>query len=370
MVEFASGLEGLSSWPARRALRGADPNLLDLIVELLSSATERILAAGCAPTTSSARTIFRRCAGGSLPDRQTSSASGSTTASSAATTSTSTTSPITSSWLSASPTAAGSRRSHGYDGGREAWPRCSRTSATRARLTVARTGRVRLQPPQRALPPRARPGWMVLRERRPRRGARERAAPGRSFLIDMNTLFERFSNGCSQFVLKPVRDSGSRQQSDSIFWRPDLRRVTRGFGRTPPCSGQGAARAAPLDAKYKRYDSDKVDVGDLTQVFLYAYAYRQTPATEARARPLTRARRRASPCSSRSGHSVAERGVDAELAVLGVHIPTVLAEVKLGWGPALEALRVLLLAQLPSAAITVGAPLAAADAGASASLPA
>ncbi len=85
------------------------------------------------------------------------------------------------------------------------------------------------------------------------------------------------------------------QRSDSIFWRPDLR-VRYARVRPDLLVQQRRDRPharLPLDAKYKRYDNAKVDVGDLTQAFLYAYAYRDpearthlhVPCSSIRARP-------------------------------------------------------------------------------------
>ena len=374
MVEFAEGIEGLTQLAGTPALREADPNLLDLVIELLCAATKRLLVGGLRADYVEREDDLPALRGRLLLDRQYLERFG--LFDRIVCRYDEYEQDIPDNQLLALALADGSRTA--------TLPRVRRRArglaALLEQLCDPRAFELSLGPDAisygrenehyRAAHVLA---WMVLRER----SLDEALASGPrrvgSFLIDMNTLFEHFVEQLLQFVLKPSGIGIAAQSSHSIFWRPDLQ--TRYAGVRPDIlldRGQGGPERLPLDAKYKRYDSSKVEVGDLTQVFLYAYAYRQTPAAEVpRAVLLHPSETPGVPVLvPLQVHSVDERSVDAEIAVLGVHIPTVLAEVKLGWGPALEALRVLLLAQLPSAAITVGAPLAAADAGASASLPA
>jgi 5-methylcytosine-specific restriction enzyme subunit McrC len=174
----------------------------------------------------------------------------------------------------------------------------------------------------------------------------------RSFLIDMNTLFEQFLERVLRLALLPEGVRVEVQRSDSIFWRPDdhtryarvrpdllLRRPERPHARLP------------VDAKYKRYDVGRVNVDDLSQAFLYAYAYRDPEAAGVPPRAIlvhpaeSAGEPRTTPIQVRS---VAERIVDAELAVVAIHLPTILDEVDAGGGPALDALRGIALDALPA----------------------
>jgi 5-methylcytosine-specific restriction endonuclease McrBC regulatory subunit McrC len=96
----------------------------------------------------------------------------------------------------------------------------------------------------------------------------------------MNTLFERFLERALRLAVERAGVEVEAQRPDSIFWRPD---VHARYARVrPDLLLQHAERTQarlPIDAKYKRYDAGKADVDDLTQVFLYAYAYRDPEAT-------------------------------------------------------------------------------------------
>jgi 5-methylcytosine-specific restriction enzyme subunit McrC len=170
----------------------------------------------------------------------------------------------------------------------------------------------------------------------------------RSFLVDMNRLFERFVERGLALALAPLNISVTTQRSDSIFWRPDSH--MRYARVRPDCVvhiDKSSARL-PVDAKYKRYFERRVDVDDLTQVFLYAYAYRDPRSPDPPRAMLihpseSRGKPRRIPLEVRS---VAERQVDAELTVVSIHIPTVLDEAETGGGPTLTALAELVLQRL------------------------
>jgi len=172
----------------------------------------------------------------------------------------------------------------------------------------------------------------------------------RSFLIDMNTLFEQFLERVLGLALLPDGIRVEVQRSDSIFWRPDDR--TR-YARVRPDlllrRPERPNARLPVDAKYKRYDLGRVNVDDLSQAFLYAYAYRDPEAAGAPCALLVHPAEsagepRTTPIQVRS---VAERIVDAELGVVAIHIPTILDEVDAGGGPGLAALREAALDALP-----------------------
>jgi 5-methylcytosine-specific restriction enzyme subunit McrC len=358
LVEFASGLEGLVPLVGSPRLRGADASLLDFIVELLSSATDRILAAGLRADYVEREDDLRALRGRLLADRQELERFGlydrilcrydeheh----------------DIPDNQLLALALAHGSRIA--------TLPRVRR----RARALAAvledvcdpRTLDIALGPEAFTYNRQNEHyraahllSWMVLQEQGLDEALGTGQAQVRSFLIDMNTLFEKFLERALRIALQPVDVRVAAQRSDSIFWRPDLR--ARYARVRPDLLLQRDSRPharVPLDAKYKRYDNAKVDVDDLTQVFLYAYAYRDPEAIGTPPRALlvhpseTPGEPRVTPLQVRS---VAERVVDAELTVVAVHIPTVLGEADAGSGPTLDALRELSLRTLPPAGVAV-----------------
>ena len=118
-------------------------------------------------------------------------------------------------------------------------------------------------------------------------------APGRpdcfAFLLDMNILFERFiakllSDACAGTLVRVQRqvsdssiivDAGSLRSYTTV--RPDL--LVEDLSVTPH-----VVRA--LDTKYKLYDERRLDVSDLYQSFLYAYAFHREGSHETRVATL------------------------------------------------------------------------------------
>jgi 5-methylcytosine-specific restriction enzyme subunit McrC len=351
MVEFASGLEGLVHLMGSPRIRGANANLLDLFVELLSSATERILGAGLRADYVERESDLRALRGRLLPDRQELELFGlydrvfcrydeyeh----------------DIPDNQLLALALAHGSRIA--------TLTRVRRRARALAALLEDLCDPWALDialGPETFIYSRHNEhyrtahaiSWMVLGELGPDEALATGQAPLRSFLIDMNTLFEQFLERAVRLAVQSTRVGVEAQRSDSIFWRPDL--GARYARVRPDLLLQRAERPKarlPVDAKYKRYDYGKVDVDDLTQVFLYAYAYRDPEATSVRPRAVlvhpseTPGEPRATRLQVRS---VAERTVDAELTILAVHIPTVLDAVDAGGGPGLDTLRELSLGLL------------------------
>ena len=205
--------------------------------------------------------------------------------------------------------------------------------------------------------------WMVVGQRGLDESLTTGAARVRSFLIDMNTLFERFLEKLLKVLLEPSGIAVRAQRADSIFWRPAT--GTR-YARVRPdlLLERNERRAArlPIDAKYKRYDRKKVDVDDLTQTFLYGYAYRDPEAVTPPAAVLIHPSE--TPGSPQpiqlQVRSVEERGIDANLTILGVHIPSMLDEVDARGGPGIQALHDLLKARVPPLALPL--PIAATNA--------
>jgi 5-methylcytosine-specific restriction enzyme subunit McrC len=94
-----------------------------------------------------------------------------------------------------------------------------------------------------------------------------------AFLLDMNSLFERFVAQLLRSLLKGVEIRVESQRQDSI-----VRRAESGkrYGNIRPdilLTSRPKGRRLPVDSKWKRYDARRVDSGDIAQMFLYAYAY-------------------------------------------------------------------------------------------------
>lgn len=95
-----------------------------------------------------------------------------------------------------------------------------------------------------------------------------------AFLMNMNTLFEAFVDRLVRQLLRPLGAVVTSQRKDGSVLR-DLT-TTKTYASVIPdlvVSGIGEGRV-PMDAKYKTYDGEKADRGDLYQAFLYAMAYR------------------------------------------------------------------------------------------------
>jgi 5-methylcytosine-specific restriction enzyme subunit McrC len=360
LVEFAHSLDGLVQLAGAPRMQEADANLLDFIADLLSSATERILTAGLRADYVERENELPAVRGRLLADHQHLERFG------------------------LYDRIVCRYDEHEHDIADNQLLALALSHASR----IATLPRVRRRARRLAavleevcdpwaldvvLGPEAFPysrhnehyrvahalSWMVLRERGPHEALATGRPQVRSFLIDMNTLFERFLERALRLALPQASVKVVSQQTDTIFWRPHQRQA---YARVRPDLLLERAKRSqarlPLDAKYKRYDNAKVDVDDLTQVFLYAYAYRDPEATlrppprailihpsEAPGEPVM------TPLQVRS---VAERDVDAELTVIAIHIPTLLDEADVRGGRSLGALRDICLELLPDADVAVG----------------
>lgn len=98
--------------------------------------------------------------------------------------------------------------------------------------------------------------------------------PSFAFLLDMNSLFEQFLNKYLTEILRKNRQTIAYQHHDrSIIW--DIFQ-NRSYSQVIPdflVSSDNSSNRLAVDAKYKIYDTRKVDPGDIAQVFLYAYAF-------------------------------------------------------------------------------------------------
>jgi 5-methylcytosine-specific restriction enzyme subunit McrC len=358
LVEFAGGLEGLTLLAGLPRIREANANLLDLIVELLSSATERILAAGLRADYVERESDLRTVRGRLLPDRQVLERFG-----------------------------LYDRVFCRYDEHEHNIPDnqlLARALAQGSRIATLPRVRSRARALAALLEDLCEPlaldiatgpkaftysrhnehyrtahaiSWMVLQEQGPDEALTTGQVRLRSFLINMNRLFEQFLERALKLALETAGMAVEAQRSDSIFWRPDL---GERYARVRPDlllrrTERPQARL-PVDAKYKRYDFGRVDVGDLTQAFVYAYAYRDPEAagTPPQAVLVHPSETPGDPRVTRlQVRSVAERLVDAELTVVGIHIPTLLDAADAGGGPSLVALRELSLGLLPTAGAAI-----------------
>lgn len=152
-----------------------------------------------------------------------------------------------------------------------------------------------------------------------------------AFLIDMNLLFERFILHLLQVALDLQQVKILYQHRErSILWdtqynRP-YRKVIPDF--LVAQLGEEDARL-PIDAKYKLYDESKVQPADIYQMFLYAYAF-SNPVYTPQAVLIFPSER-----SEGFSHCLEVRSLTgdpkASICVLGIHIPTFLAELKSGY---------------------------------------
>ena len=166
-------------------------------------------------------------------------------------------------------------------------------------------------------------------------GIRDLLSPGSTdsfaFLIDMNALFEKFVWRVLE-VLCAARGLCVRYQRKdrSILWdamhdRPYARVIPDLLVESP-----GADSWLPVDAKYKRYDSKHLDNADIYQTLLYALAYGAADSSgESQALvvyPSSDVSERQAAVEIR--HS--QGNVVATVRALGVHMPTLLSEIRAG----------------------------------------
>lgn len=106
---------------------------------------------------------------------------------------------------------------------------------------------------------------------------KSKQTPSFAFLLDMNNLFEQFLHRYLTEVLNQSQLTVAYQRRDrSIIW--DIFK-NQSYSQVIPdflVSRDNSSKRLAVDAKYKIYDTRKVDPGDIAQIFLYAYAYDQS----------------------------------------------------------------------------------------------
>ena len=149
-----------------------------------------------------------------------------------------------------------------------------------------------------------------------------------AFLIDMNVLFERFVLRILETLAQPLNLSVRYQQAESsVVWdalenRP-YRRIVPDFVLTQNISGK--IRLA-VDAKYKLYDENKVHPGDIYQAFVYSYAYAES--SELPRAILIYPSESVGGSESLLQIRTVMRNPKAALSLVGIHIPTMLQELR------------------------------------------
>jgi 5-methylcytosine-specific restriction enzyme subunit McrC len=146
-----------------------------------------------------------------------------------------------------------------------------------------------------------------------------------AFLLDMNLLFERFVGLVVRRILRGSSLRVRYQHADrSILWDAD---AGRSYGRVIPdmlVEERGGTAQLAIDAKYKSYDSRRLDSTDIYQAFLYAYAFRSAghPPRALLLYPSTETAGSGVHLRVRTGRSREE----ADILVYGLHIPSLLTE--------------------------------------------
>lgn len=150
-----------------------------------------------------------------------------------------------------------------------------------------------------------------------------------SFLIDMNSLFERFVWRALESICAGQDLQVQYQRKDrSILW--DATRE-RPYARVIPdllVERSDRVAALPIDTKYKEYDQRRLSPGDIYQTFLYAYAYGRHEFEHVPAALIVYPASTIAPQEGmlqiRSRHGA----VTGHVHALGIHVPTLLQEVR------------------------------------------
>jgi 5-methylcytosine-specific restriction enzyme subunit McrC len=103
---------------------------------------------------------------------------------------------------------------------------------------------------------------------------KSKSTPSFAFLLDMNTLFEKFVYVYLKHITTQNQFSINYQRREkSIIWDMFHQRTYSTIIPDYLLTNQDTGRKTALDSKYKLYDDRKLDSADIAQIFLYAYAY-------------------------------------------------------------------------------------------------
>ena len=149
-----------------------------------------------------------------------------------------------------------------------------------------------------------------------------------AFLIDMNLLFEKLVHRVVSHCLEGDQARVDYQRSErSIVW--DVNRRSPYMRVIPDLVVQARHSPSgrlPIDAKYKLYDTRRVEPADVYQLFLYAFAF--APLDHPRTAVLIHPSEVADGTRSHLRVQATGLGDRADLHVIGLHVPTVLNELR------------------------------------------
>lgn len=154
-----------------------------------------------------------------------------------------------------------------------------------------------------------------------------------AFLIDMNTLFENFAyKVINHFIDKQKYRVLYQRKDRSIIWNAGTNRPYSSIIPDVIVESRGLdpVMRAPIDAKYKLYDTRKISPGDVYQCFMYAYAYKDSLTGKVPISLLIY------PSSKETTHPIHLRiqsptkTATAEIIAISLDIPKVLKDIKSG----------------------------------------
>ncbi len=162
---------------------------------------------------------------------------------------------------------------------------------------------------------------------------------GFSFMLSMPRLFEEFVVRVLRDTLGPEGVQIHPQKSDrSILWDPD---AGKPFGSLRPdvlLSDRTAACQLPVDAKYKGYDGEPLQPGDLYQAAIYALAMaRSTTAGGPKFCVLLYPSTDTAPRVQQRVQVRTDGAGTAEVVIAGINVPRLLGQLEAGSGLRLAA---------------------------------
>lgn len=151
-----------------------------------------------------------------------------------------------------------------------------------------------------------------------------------SFMLDMNQLFEKFLTRWIKDMLRHSEFRVEAQRRDrSILW--DITH-NRSYSSIIPdlliTQREHPDVRLPIDAKYKLYGEKKLNMGDIYQTFLYAFAYGRKMGMGMPRALLMYPIAAGQPNDVRLHVREGGRHAGAEIRAIGIHIPSALEAVR------------------------------------------